>query len=155
MEVSSQNKQPLLFKPIFTGRLNRTNFIIGISLIFLMLITAVVSLGVFVLPKHPTRPLDTQEVVISVFFIALILFLFTIMFISLYIRRLHDLGNENSTVIINQDYDRRRVGWWRYLNPEAHLYPWYYLITFPGDKGPNKYGEPQRGIGILQILGLK
>lgn len=155
---SSDQKTSSFSKLIFKGRLNRANFLIGMMIIFFVLITTVVYVVGFVLPEHPTRPLTTQEEIMGWLFIAPVLFFFIIMFISFYVRRMHDLGTENMNEIIDEDYRKKGIkdNWLhQILYVEVRLYPFYYLFTYKGDLATNKYGEPQRGIGILQIFGFK
>lgn len=107
---------------LFQGRIGRAMFfsgVIGASL-FLVGIQVV---GVRYSATISTLVHNLIFILVSIFLIALML--------SLYIRRLHDVG---------------RTGWWSLLifMPFVNLFFFVYLVGKKGDKKENKYGAPSQ-----------
>jgi uncharacterized membrane protein YhaH (DUF805 family) len=143
------------FKRLYSGRMNRRNYIVGYLLLLgtivcLLLLNSIISLifpgQVTDLSLKPGAPLPQPgigEKITSIVFILLImiwLVFFIIYIFSYFIRRLHDLN---------------KTGWFCLLNfvPFVSLLFHIYLLFFPGTAGENNYGAvPAPRINIKQDI---
>lgn len=105
------------------GRINRTEYIIGLIVVFTTVYSTFSTLTVFKPSILTTYPIVTYVAIIIP----------SLFFVSLGIRRLHDLGYNAL---------EKRV----FENPS--------LLYQSGNKSVNKFGKPPQGISIKRIFGL-
>ena len=123
-------KTPLLKRKLFNSRLSRANLWLGLILLHLLL-ALLLELVIHVSPD-PTKHLSTLNTVLRLLVVLPIPSIYAIGLISLFIRRVHDLGYENYS---------------RFTDPIEFLF-------LDGKDEPNQFGNPQKGIGIRQIIGI-
>ena len=134
-ELDGQPRKSVFKQELFKGRLNRTNYILGFLLYAASVALAVYLIMIisapFIEPKK-TNP-TPLEILITVLLFIPFQALFALGYFSLITRRVHDLDEEK---VDGSNWART-------------------LYLKPGTPGPNKYGEPQKGTGLLQVLGFK
>jgi len=122
--IESESKSTTYFSRLFKGRLNRVNFLFGNIIMY-----AVVIALVFVLN-------DT--------FYSIASYTITIVYsLSLYIRRLHDIGRSGWYVLVG-------------LIPIVNFIFLFWLLLARGEDFPNRFGEhPQKGTNIKKSLAFE
>jgi uncharacterized membrane protein YhaH (DUF805 family) len=142
---------------LYSGRMSRRNFFVGILLLFVSIIALLLLAAIFsfVSPdatinfSNPYQPLpkpgigDAIHSIISILFILITivwLFFFIINYFAFLVRRLHDLN---------------KTGWFCLLNfvPFVSILLHIYLLFFPGTAGTNKYGDqPLPRVNVKQDI---
>ncbi|HVF69726.1 MAG TPA: hypothetical protein VNA13_04145 [Xanthomonadales bacterium] len=129
-------KAPLLKRKLFNRRMNRANFLIGMVLlaIFLWLLGTLIANSPFYSAQNDTNIFKT------LLFVPLGI-IGSPFLLSLATRRSHDF-------YVDDKIDWRKFG-------SGSLVFTIDLFVKPSVIEPNKYGSPQSGIGIRQIIGMK
>jgi uncharacterized membrane protein YhaH (DUF805 family) len=114
-----------ILRNLFKGRLSRKNWLIGWLFAIVVYLT-----GMFL--EKVVFDLHTPEGIITLIVLCLTLFFF----VSINVRRLHDIGKSGWGGLIGME------GWWTDYFEE-------------GQKKTNKYGKPPKpGVDIRNIFGL-
>lgn len=131
-------KRSVFKREWFKGRMNRVNFTVGL-LTFLFGLVSLLFAGFFLADPYIHRSrenLNPGQIAIVVLCFIPIQVVFVIGYASFQTRRLHDLGLKDPAEL-------------------RGLKGFMPLFLKNGTEGLNKYGKPQEGFGIKQIIGLK
>lgn len=130
---------------MFTGRLDRIGFLLGIVYTFLPMVIAIILYAVINFALSTTDSFESTNVFRSITNVVLFLFGFANLIliipatIGIYVRRWHDLG---------------LTGWLTLLGfvPYAGVIPFLILLLAPGQAKSNQYGKASSPRGFMAVV---
>lgn len=148
--IKEKNSKPQLpkikitevIKKLFTGRINRKNWLLGFLAVtiipFALIFSVDIIWGYILLSIHATGLGVSSWIIIAV--LAIIAIASALITISLSVRRFHDIGNS---------------GWWIFLGatPYIGFLVLFYLLIRQGKPTANKYGDkPSQAANLWAII---
>lgn len=124
--VNSENQEvPGFSVPnLFRGRIGRKHWILGVLLLQVVIVAVAIVTGL----AMTGQPEAISDVIYGIVMVPLYI-AYTVLFLGLHARRLHDMGHSGFAVLL-------------YLIPIVNIILFIFMAFTPGTEGVNKFGSP-------------